>query len=331
MSTPPRRPRVLFRVLAGPRAGFGHLLRATALAEALGVTPRISIRGGLAAADVARGLGAVVVEGSRATAVLATERPDAIVIDDREASATTPWRRAARRFRVSIVSIHDLGLGLGDADLVVDGSFLQRGRERSGSVHLRGPRYAILRSVPSTTRRPARTNTPRVVVTLGGGSRVRLASDVASRIVALVPDARVSVAAGFAGRGRQTTHEWIPTAELADALGQADVAVVAGGVTLYEALAGGVPVVASAIVASQRPTIAAAARQGACLDGGRLSGSRDAARIAQCVSSLLADVDARRRLSRTSRALVDDRGAVRVARAIHALLAARARATEAAQ
>ena len=36
---------VVFRVAAGPRLGFGHLVRCRAIARALGVEPRVSIRG----------------------------------------------------------------------------------------------------------------------------------------------------------------------------------------------------------------------------------------------------------------------------------------------
>ena len=38
--------RVLFRAPAGPRRGFGHLVRCRSLARALGVRPLIALRGG---------------------------------------------------------------------------------------------------------------------------------------------------------------------------------------------------------------------------------------------------------------------------------------------
>jgi len=39
---------VVFRVAAGPRLGFGHLVRCRSLARALGVTPRVWLRGSAA-------------------------------------------------------------------------------------------------------------------------------------------------------------------------------------------------------------------------------------------------------------------------------------------
>jgi len=40
-----RRPRILLRVAAGPRLGFGHLVRARTLTRALDADVRISVRG----------------------------------------------------------------------------------------------------------------------------------------------------------------------------------------------------------------------------------------------------------------------------------------------
>jgi hypothetical protein len=40
--------RVLFHAAAGPRLGFGHLVRCRSLARALGVDARVSIRGSAA-------------------------------------------------------------------------------------------------------------------------------------------------------------------------------------------------------------------------------------------------------------------------------------------
>ena len=40
--------RILFRAPAGPRRGFGHLVRCRSLARALGVRPLIALRGGRA-------------------------------------------------------------------------------------------------------------------------------------------------------------------------------------------------------------------------------------------------------------------------------------------
>ena len=65
---------------------------------------------------------------------------------------------------------------------------------------------------------------------------------------------------------------WIDVQDgLAEQLSVASVAVVAGGVTLYEACALGVPVVAVALNAAQHVTIRAVARRGAAVDAGSVA------------------------------------------------------------
>ena len=104
-----------------------------------------------------------VVEGT-AAAVLRQFNPDVLVVDDPIASDARQWIAQARRIGCPVVTVHDLGLGAQDGDLVVDGSVARtaravknatRGRylanrlhagSRSGQeqVFLRGPEFALL-------------------------------------------------------------------------------------------------------------------------------------------------------------------------------------------
>jgi spore coat polysaccharide biosynthesis predicted glycosyltransferase SpsG len=327
------RPAVLFRVAAGPRIGFGHLVRAVSLAKALKVEARLSIRGGRQAVAVARRMGATVVAGGTARSVLAGGAPALLVLDDRVASRTGSWRRAARRLGIPIAGVHDLGIGLGDADLVIDGSL--RPTVRAGARSLLGPRYAILR--PGLVRRRLHAlaarrarggSSPRVLVSLGGGPRRGLAVRVARLVAARHPEATVGVAAGFvksAGREASSGIQWIPSDRFDEALAQADVAVIGGGVTLLEACCLGVPCVAVAVAASQRPSVEEAAARGAVLDGGLLDGPRACAVAADAAAGLLRDSPRRLRLALRAARLVDGRGAARVAAALGRLARGRRR------
>jgi UDP-2,4-diacetamido-2,4,6-trideoxy-beta-L-altropyranose hydrolase len=326
--------RVLFRVAAGPRVGFGHLVRAASLAEALGVPARISIRGAHASVGrAARALGASIVSARSASRELDAARPDVLVLDDRVARETRAWRRAARRRGLPVVSIHDLGLGVGDADLIVDGSI--GASMRGGNVPaLLGPRYAILnpRATEEGRHRRRRPGGPDVVISLGGGPRRAAALAIARVLHSERPALRIAVAVGFVRGGRASGGylRWLDPAELGTALAGCRVAVVGGGVTLYECLGLGVPAVAVSVVDSQRPTIAAFAAAHAVVDGGRARAGatekRAAARLAGKVLALLDDRTSQTALRRTGRALVDGRGAARVAAAIRALSSAPRRA-----
>jgi hypothetical protein len=85
-----------------------------------------------------------------------------------------------------------------------------------------------------------------------------------------------------------------------------DVALVAGGVTVYEAGALGVPAVGLAVGGAERRAIASFARRRALLDAGRSPGRAAAiARAAQGVARLIGDDGLRRDGGRIARRLVD--------------------------
>ncbi len=67
--------RVLFRAAAGPRRGFGHLVRCRSLGRALGVRPLVSVRGGRLAEHTAIALGCDVVRGGAPRAIDARGAP----------------------------------------------------------------------------------------------------------------------------------------------------------------------------------------------------------------------------------------------------------------
>lgn len=310
--------RVLFRAPAGPRRGFGHLVRCRSLARALGVRPLVALRGGRAVQDAALALGCDVVRGGART-LLRSLAPDVLVVDDPIAADAREWMRAGRRAGCLVVSVHDLGLGCLDADLVIDGSVTRNARARRGRT-LAGPRYAVLD--PALLEEDITREPHSVLVALGGGPRALLALDIAEAIVAAYPRVRVRVAGGFVSETTPAREQitWIgPTRNLHREMARASVAVVGGGVSLYEACAHGTPAVGVPVVAAQRPTVAAFVARGAARGPVRGPVSADAI-AAHCVS-LLSDAALRRRQARVGRSLVDGRGALRVAAAVKRMAA----------
>ena len=105
--------RCVFHVAAGPRVGFGHLMRARTLARALGVPMRVALRGGATARRVAVAQGWTVVPGSTDA--------DVVVIDDPSPTHVTTRAAGARRRGAVVVHIADGVTSPGIADLVIDG------------------------------------------------------------------------------------------------------------------------------------------------------------------------------------------------------------------
>jgi spore coat polysaccharide biosynthesis predicted glycosyltransferase SpsG len=318
--------RVLFRAAAGPRRGFGHLVRCRSLARALGVRPLIAVRGGQRVVDTALALGCDVVKAS-GPRVIAKLQPDVVVIDDPIASNAGRWIAAARRAGCLVVSIHDLGLGALEADLVVDGSVTRTARATRGDT-LAGTRYAVLDPNVANLRQridaAPKAGRTRVLISLGGGPRAMLASAIAHAIVRVEPRADVRVVGGFVtglGEGDKDGITWINTPRgLGEELARTDVAVLGGGVSLYEACALGVPTVGVPVVRAQEPTVAAFARQEAALGVAKVGVAPVV--VAERAARLLRDAGLRRRISRKARHMVDGRGAARVADVIAAMAAA---------
>lgn len=313
---------VLFCAAAGPRLGFGHLVRCRSLARALGVLPIVALHGTSRTRAAAAALGLLVVPP---TMPLDATGVSLVVVDDPSPVRVRTWIRRARQAGVPVVSVHDLGLGYSHADLLVDGTVCP-GTVPPGISLLAGPDYAILD--PAFDQPASRREQPssgRVLVALGGGQHVQTAAArLAAAIAAAAPAAEIRIVAGFAAGQRATLEHgsWVraPHGLLAE-LAAAQVAVVAGGVTLYEACAVGTATVGLAVTAAQHDTVRAMARFGAVIDGGCLPLDPGACeRTAAAVSRLLTRSDLAARQSVLARRLVDGRGARRVADRLNALL-----------
>jgi spore coat polysaccharide biosynthesis predicted glycosyltransferase SpsG len=318
-------PRCIVRVAAGPRVGYGHLMRARALAQHLAMQVSLSVRGGGAAARAARSMG-LRLAGAPASLTGA----DLLVVDDPSLKEGRPWIARARRAGVPSVSVHDC-VDAHDADLVICGS-IGVGEIHSAGTVLNGPEFYLLdrRIRLALRKRWTRTDSRplRVLVALGGGQHVRrVAQELVLALRRHAGDVAISVAAGFS-RGRRPAlrgARWLSARKgLTKALVDCDVAVVAGGVTLYEACALGTPAVALAVVPAQRRAIVEFAARGAVIDAGQVSGV-NVNRAARSVARLLGDEQRRRATAGRARQLVDGLGAQRAAEQIRAMLARGAR------
>lgn len=307
---------VVFRVAAGPRLGFGHLARCRAIADALGVRPRMSVRGSAATRMAARRLDVALVDGRH---VWTAPRPDVLVVDDPHAASARRAVAAARRRGVPVVAIADSGQGRLAADLVVDG---RANAPAPRGPMLRGPRFAIVDARIARLRHRPAARRARLVVALGGGRHVRQhVALLVAALAAALPRFDIRVAPGFTSGPRPVlpAGQWLAPGALAPTLATASLAVVGGGVTAYEALALGVPSLGVAVVDAQRPTLRQLARLGVMVNGGAVWTPHAAGRVAGLAARLAAAPALGRRLAARGRRLVDGKGTHRIAAAIAAL------------
>ena len=302
----------MFAATAGPRRGFGHLVRCGVLADALGVNRVVVLRTeSLATTRVARRLG---WELQQWRDVVDGALPELLVVDDSSSVHTEHWVRRARRLGIPVASVHDGGSIGATSDLVIDGSAVSRPQVSPRRVA--GPAFAVLRDQGLRRLTRAGHGRPSVLVALGGGVHVkRSGARVASALVRRMPHVHVRLAAGFSGGPLPRVParcRWIVAPRgLADALSNVSACVVSGGVTLYEACALGTPAVAVAVVPGQRPAVNAVVNANAALTAS-LDRPNGPERLADLVCRLLEQPVLQRALSRNAQRLVDGRGTVRV-------------------
>ena len=319
--------RVAFVTDAGGEAGLGHVKRCAALADALGA--RGVVVDTLVAGPREPGLAAVAPDlavtplewwGAPRRVLQAAATVDAFVVDSYHAdeSLFTALRTAAL-----VVAIDDLADRPLPVDVVVNGAWHAERltyRVPAGTLTLLGPRYALLdRAFAEAPARATPAQVERVLVTLGGSTPAVDTAAAGRAVREAVPGARLDVLGGLVPLDAPTEpgvtrHGAVPS--LRPLLLDADLAVTAGGMTLYECLATGTPTVAVCLADNQRPNFEHLGAAGLIVPAERATLSATVARVAS-------DRGLRERLRAAGRRAIDGGGAARVADEIVRRLAAR--------
>ena len=320
---------VVFATTAGPRRGFGHLVRCGVLADALGVSRVAVLRTESAGTRrIAHRLGWELREWRD---VARNILPNLLVIDDPLPARSEQWVRRARQLGIPVGSVHDGGSIRSTSDLVIDGSVVSR--HHVGARRVAGPAFAILREQGQRRWNARGREQTHVLVALGGGVHVkRTGARIAAALAGRIPNVHVSLAAGFSGGYLPRVPSrcrWIAAPDgLSLALSTVSACVVSGGVTLYEACAIGTPAVAVAVVPAQRRAVNAVVRANAALTAD-LDRPRGPERLADLVWQLLEQPVLQRALSRNAQRLVDGRGTARVVTRLRDLMLRHRRDTHA--
>jgi spore coat polysaccharide biosynthesis predicted glycosyltransferase SpsG len=281
-------------VAEGPHAGLGHLSRSASLALALrdeGFEPRCFVHGTTSPAE-RYGIEWEPLEAA------APAGGGVLVVDSYELDPAEAARRWSPR---KLVAFHDQG-ELPEAELVI--SSQPAAGEREGT--LAGLQYACVGPDfwDAPVREPA-DRVSRILVSTGGGDTAATGATLAGEIATDMPG--VKVGAVIAGAELPDGVERIEAPDsMAEALAAADLAVTAGGQTMLEAAALGIPTVAVPVAANQEGQARALADAGAV----RMTTVGEALNE---VGRLAEDASARRSLSEAARAAVDGKGARRVA------------------
>jgi len=222
-----------------------------------------------------------------------------------------------------VVAIDDLADRPLAVDVVVNGAWHAERLAYRVEPRMRlllGPRYALLdRAFAEAPARRIADRVERVIVTLGGSTPAAETSAAVAAVRAALPAARLDVLGGLVAPASTAEpgvmrHAAVPS--LRPLLLAADLAVTAGGMTLYECLATATPTVAVCLADNQRPNLEHLGAAGLVVPA-------EFATLADTVARVAPDRALRERLSGAGRSAVDGGGSERAADEIARLLVGR--------
>jgi len=333
-------PPLLFRADASATLGTGHVMRCLALAQAWrqaggravflqaattpALTRRLHEEGGASEPLAAAPGGA---DDAAATIRQAHACGAAWVVGDGY-QFDAAWQQQVRAAGLRLLLLDDYGHAEHyHADLVLNQNLSADAalyaRRDPATRLLLGPRYALLRREFTAAARPARDcSAParKVLVTLGGSDPDNVTAKVLAA-VARLPGIEVCVVIGGSNPHRATllaaaaAHPAVRCAvdapDLPGLMAWADVAVTAGGATLWEAAFLGLPSVVVVLAANQAPAVDRLHAEGTIVALGQAD-ARAVPDIGRAVAALFAAPAQRLQMSARARALVDGHGAERV-------------------
>lgn len=328
---------IFFRVDGGRSVGMGHVVRCLWLASALRDTYDSPVSFCMAQDDIgismvqSRGWPVVRVDPEELGGV---EGDALIIIIDLPGGASAKAVLASRQRnpRSLVVLMDGTCTGRIEADLVV--SPIERLPDPSSWRGFRGqryegPAYAILD--PAFARVPRRLSSvvhdPRLLVTMGGSDPYGLTLQ-ALRALDSMPDSmeepfRVTIAIGPAFLHEVELRNWLAGARrqyecrrevsLLNLMVNSDLALVSFGTTVYELAAAGLPAMALSITEDHAQSAEVFAQYGNLMHLGLFS-NVSAAQILTAVRELLNSPQLRLGMAQRGQALVDGKGAERVAK-----------------
>lgn len=331
------KPEFWIRTAADPLIGFGHLRRSVTLARLLNDTFHPVFLCDVAdkwTQEEARGH-SWSVELLASSGIWTDRRvPAGLLIDSRQEAGLRDLIIEARSRSIPVLSIHDLGLNPLPSDAVIDGSIfpVTEGFPRRETAFYTGTAYLVLGPVFGLLhqqRKRIKDRVQSITVILGGGDSRRYFEKTLTGLRAWGKDIEVTGFAGFTEWGQEevAARDWGPlrfrwagrTEPVERSLIQSDIAITAGGLTAFEALCVGTPLLALSHDGYQHFTVSMLAKADACIDLGEGELLKP-----ESLPAILTELDEsrarRERMSFNGRQIVDGRGAERVSALIRKIV-----------
>lgn len=259
--------------------------------------------------------------------LLAEKKPDFFLADSY--FVTKRYLQEIRR-RVPVGILDDKALTGMPADLLINYNIFADGSLYRGGAadrYLLGADYVPLRREFEGIKYLVREKAETVLITTGGSDRYNLAGQLLKKALESPGAGALSyiVVSGVynahlpALREMESAHENVRVccnvSDMSGLMSESDIAVSAGGSTMYELSAMGVPIICFSFVDNQERIVRGFVREGLVSFGGDYlaQGELMLDEVIYHINKLAADFELRRGFSKRLRRLVDGRGAERIA------------------
>lgn len=336
---------IWIRADGGKEIGTGHIMRCLSVADALrqmGETVCFLMADDSAAALVEKaGQDYRVLHSSfkhpeeelDALLPLFSEGEKSVFLAD--SYFVTPSYLSRIRACMSVCYMDDRGISGLPVDLLINYNIfaddsIYGGPEGGAAKYLLGTRYAPLRREFHEVPYQVREQAERVLITTGGSDRYDLAGKILNEVLKC-PDTRdleYCVVSGAYNEnlpalleiesGHPNVKIFSNVTQMSELMQNCDIAVTAGGSTMYELSAVGVPIICFSFVDNQEKIVEGfREREIVCFGGNYLRQGEQMVRdVASHIALLSGNTELRRSYSRRQRALVDGQGAMRIAKSL---------------
>lgn len=333
---------IFIRADANEKIGTGHVMRCMAIADALKQC------GQQVCFLIADDKGSCLLKGRnleylvlhtdfasmeeelpRLRQILEEKKPDFFLADSY--SATPEYLRQVRKY-VPVGLLDDKVLTGYPVDVLINYNIfatasLYGTAGETGTRYLLGPEYVPLRREFTGVDYTVRERAERVLITTGGSDRYNLGAELLKRALTEsdTADLQFTVVSGAynthfgelqeLARCHENVQVCSNVGNMSRLMRDSDLAVSAGGSTMYELSAVGVPVICFSFVDNQERIVRGFAEKGLVCFGGDylVQGESMLEEIVYHIGRLAADFDLRKSFSQKLRSLVDGQGPLRIA------------------
>ena len=323
------KPKILIRADGSHALGMGHIYRTLNLADVLSSWAKVSFltRGDeIAAAKLAE---KYPTETARSDdeeyALIRVAHPDAIIVDKLNTNAV--YMKKLKTLSRALISFDDCGEGVHEADIAFNVLYhCDKPHKASSTRFFTESSYAIINPDFSETHRTKRTGPLRVLMTMGGADTLGLTPGVIETLDSLPEKFAITAVIGPAFRHYPELEKAVAVctrkvdvrinvSDMWNVMAESDLAISAGGNTLFELAATGTPAVVLCEELFEVETADRMMKAGICENLG-YSKRVDEERLRKTVQRMIADPDRLKTMSLAGRRLVDGLGSERVSEII---------------